>query len=160
MQPPILQILTDPTPAEKPEETLTVLDDAVRIMKGEISGGMWLVLFVCAFLAIILSIYVQYRQTGKLNPHTPKGFSGFYAIVDNLYRIIAGMITLFFIFRLAFVLINKDWFENEDFFIMFAVGAGFGISFGVDRLILWLQRKTNILVTPEITVEPKKDQPE
>ena len=67
------------------------------------------------------------------------------------------MVLMFFIFRLCFLLINKEFFKNEDFFILFAVGVGFFISMGVDRGIMWLQKKTNLLPTkPTVTVTEKQ----
>ena len=147
------------------EIKISAIDDAVRILKGNFSGGMWIVLFVCSFSAIFLSIYLHYKKTGRVNPFSPVKFSWAYAIFDNLWRIAAGMLTMFFIFRLASAILSPAWVENNDMIILLGLGVGFAASFGIDRLIMRLMEKSNILKTPnpydevkKQILEPKPDQ--
>lgn len=141
------------------EIKISSLEEAFRILKGTFSGGVWIVLFVCSLLAIFISIYLQYmsrRKKGKLNPISPDKFSLFYSIVDNFLRIVVGMITMFFIFRLASAVLNPSWVANNDMLILLGLGVGFAASFGIDRLIMKLMEKSNILNLPNPYDELKK----
>lgn len=139
------------------EIKISALDDAFKILKGTFSGGIWIVLFICSLAAIFLSIYLQYRKTGKINILSPGKFSWSYAIFDNVLRIVAGLVTMFFIFRLAAAILNPAWVANNDMIILLGLGVGFAASFGVDRLIMKLMEKSDILKVPNPYDEAKKE---
>lgn len=142
---------------EEEQIKLSVFDDFVRIMKGNISGGMWLALFVVSLLAILVSIRAHYNNKGKKNELTPEKFSWIYALIDNFWRIITGMIVMFFIYRFASILVNSSWLANEDIFLFLAVGVGFGMSYGMDKIIQYLQARSNFLQVNNPYTEVKKE---
>lgn len=150
------------------EIKIDAINDAIRILKGNFSNGVWIVLFFCSLSAIFFSIYLQYatkKKDGRLGDHNPEKFSFAYAAFDNLFRIGAGMLAMAFIFRLASTILSPKWVESDDMIILLGLGVGFLASFGVDRLIMILTKNTNILNSPnpykdisKKISEPKQDE--
>lgn len=124
-------------------------DDAIRIAKGDIySPGMWFMMFVFSAMAIQFSIYLQFQKSGKQSFFTPDKFSNSFAIINNMWRIFVGLSAMYVTFRLGGTLFNREWLQNEDLQLVFALGVGTLISFGVDRLIIQIQKGSDILKGP------------
>lgn len=140
------------------EVTLSAIDDAIRIAKGDVySGGMWIMLFVFSFLAVMMSIYAQFKKSGKNSFWTPDKFSWSFAIVNNIWRVVVGVMAMYVTFRLGGTLINPAWIANEDLQLAFALAVGFLISLGVDNFIIMLQKRNDILKGPNHYAEAKKE---
>lgn len=133
------------------EIKIQAINDAIAILKGNFSNGIWIVLFFCSICAIFMSIYMQFhnkKRKGTLNELNPDRFSWAYAIFDNFGRIIVGMIAMFFLFRLASIFISPKLIESDDMIIILGLGVGFFASLGVDRLIAYLMQHTSIFDSP------------
>jgi hypothetical protein len=108
--------------------------EALEIISGGKSGGYYIAGFFFSLLSIILSIYLHSRKRDPASPHTPQKFSWSFLIWDNGKRMVVGLIVMFILFRL---------FDLSNVFAM--VGAGFFVSFGLDKVIEFLMEKTNIM---------------
>lgn len=114
------------------------------LMLGDISIPTYLALFTFSFLAIALSIYAHSKSSYKKTDRTPEAFSWGFMIWDNMKRFASGMIVMFLLYRFAF-----DWL-SDNVSMQLAVGIGFFVSMGIDRVILFISKKTNFFNMPEI----------
>lgn len=92
-----------------------------------------------AILALILSLYLHSRKRNLNSSSTPKRFSLLFLFWDNTKRIAVGQIALFIIFRFATELIGRQ------LNMWVAVGAGFLLSFGLDKVIQLIKDKSSIM---------------
>jgi len=109
------------------------VNEALQIITGGKSGGYYLAGFIFSLAAIFLSVYHHSIKRDKTSDNTPYRFSWKFFIVDNLKRAIAGLIVMFFLFRL---------FDLSD--VKYMIGVGFAVAFGLDKIIQVLMKKTSI----------------
>lgn len=111
------------------------INEALKIIMGDKTGGYYIAGFFFSFLAILLSLFViAKKRRDPDSPATPRKFSLSFLIGDNIKRIGATMIVMFLLFRM-FDLSN----------VLHMVGVGFGVAFGFDKIIQFLIDKTDIL---------------
>lgn len=113
-----------------------------ELLLGELSVAYYIAAFIFSFLAIILSLYLQSNKRDPQSQSTPQNFSIRFMLWDNFKRISTGMIVLFLIYRFASVYLAKALSMEM------AVAIGFVVSFGVDRMILWMMNRTNLFNMP------------
>lgn len=111
------------------------IDEALKIIMGDKTGGYYLAGFFFSFLAILISLFViAKKRRDPDSPATPRKFSLSFLVGDNIKRIGAGLIVQFLLFRL---------FDLSNPFAM--VGVGFGVAFGLDKIIQFLIDRTDIM---------------
>lgn len=139
------------------EKKLSLIHDVVRILKGPMSGALWICLFIVSLAAIYCSLWVEYNKKGKANPLTPPKFSFAYLSFNNFWRITVGIIVMWFFFRLTAIIVSPEWLKNEDMMLLFGAAVGFLLSLGVDNALRILQERANILKTPNPYADVKKE---
>lgn len=116
-------------------EKQSAIDEALKILMGENkSGGYYLAGFILSLLAILLSVIHSSRKRNPQSPNTPYKFNLWFMLWDNGKRAVAGVIVIFFMFRL---------FDCSNIFAM--IGVGFFAAAGLDKVIEFLMEKTNIM---------------
>lgn len=118
------------------------MQDTIQQLKALILGPASLAYYMgaefFALLALILSLY-SHSTTRDVNaPSTPVKFSWAFLIMDNFKRIVLGQIALFLIFRFTTELMGRPL----NMFI--AVGVGFLLSYGLDKVIQALKDKAGV----------------
>lgn len=112
---------------------MQTLNEAIQIITGGKSGGYYLAGFIFSLAAIFLSVYHHSLKRNKNSNATPYRFSWQFFIFDNLKRALAGLIVMFFLFRL---------FDLSD--VKYMIGVGFVVAFSLDKIIQWLIKKTSL----------------
>jgi hypothetical protein len=107
-----------------------------------------------ALLALVLSLYSHSTNRNVNAPTTPVKFSWAFLIMDNIKRIILGQIALFLIFRFTTELMGRP------LNMFLAVGIGFVLSYGLDKIIQALKDKAGVTFLQQdrtaITTPPPK----
>jgi hypothetical protein len=110
-----------------------ILQETIELLTNGKPYSYYLSGFILSFAAIILSLLHHSLSRDRLSPNTPQRFSFWFLMGDNTKRILAGMIVMYFLFMLF------------DFTSPAAkVGVGFGVAFGLDKMIQFLIEHTNI----------------
>lgn len=115
------------------------MEEFKQLVLGPASVAYYMAAEFFAILALILSLYMDSRRRDVDSSSTPVQFSWLFLIWDNTKRIVVGQIALFIIFRFATELIGRQ------LNMWVAVGAGFLLSFGLDKVIQWLKNKSSFL---------------
>lgn len=115
------------------------MEEFKQLVLGPASVAYYMAAEFFAILALILSLYMDSRKRDPQSSSTPVQFSWLFLIWDNTKRIVVGQIALFIIFRFATELIGRQ------LNMWVAVGAGFLLSFGLDKVIQWLKNKSSFL---------------
>jgi F0F1-type ATP synthase assembly protein I len=114
---------------------MEAVNEALQIIKGGKTGGYYLAGFFFSFLAVLVSLRViAQKRRDPQSPNTPRKFSWSFLIGDNLKRILTSMIVMFMLFRL---------FDLSNPALM--IGVGFGVAFGLDKIIQFLIDRTDIM---------------
>jgi hypothetical protein len=118
------------------------MQDSIQQFKALILGPASLAYYMgaefFALLALILSLY-SHSTTRDVNATTtPVKFSWAFLIMDNFKRIVVGQIALFLIFRFTTELMGHP------LNMFLAVGIGFFLSYGLDKVIQWLKDKAGV----------------
>lgn len=114
------------------------MEEFKQLVLGPASVAYYAAAEFFAILAIILSLYMHSRKRDVNSSTTPVKFSWPFLIWDNTKRIVVGQITLFIIFRFVTELIGRQ------LNMWIAVGAGFLLSFGLDKVIQLIKDKSSI----------------
>lgn len=109
-----------------------------QLILGNVSVAYYAAAEFFALLALILSLYLNSRKRDVNSPATPAHFSWVFLIWDNSKRIVVGQIALFIIFRFATELLGRK------LNMWVAVGIGFFLSFGLDKVIQAIKNKSSI----------------
>lgn len=115
------------------------MEEFKQLVLGPASVAYYMAAEFFAILALILSLYLDSRKRDVNSSSTPMKFSWLFLLWDNTKRIVVGQITLFILFRFATELIGRQ------LNMWIAVGAGFLLSFGLDKIIQWIKNKSSIL---------------
>lgn len=115
------------------------MEEFKQLVLGPASVAYYAAAEFFAILALILSLYLDSRKRDVNSSSTPMKFSWLFLLWDNTKRIVVGQITLFILFRFATELIGRQ------LNMWIAVGAGFLLSFGLDKIIQWIKNKSSIL---------------
>lgn len=115
------------------------MEEFKQLVLGPASVAYYAAAEFFAILALILSLYLDSRKRDVNSSSTPMKFSWLFLLWDNTKRIVVGQITLFILFRFATELIGRQ------LNMWVAVGAGFLLSFGLDKIIQWIKNKSSIL---------------
>jgi hypothetical protein len=111
-----------------------------QLILGEITPEYYVAAFFFSGLAILLSLYLQSMKRDKTSTNTPVNYSWKFLLWDNSKRIIAGIITAFLFYRFP----GQALSQNLDMWV--AVAIGFLLSFGVDRAIMMLMKRSSVTV--------------
>lgn len=114
------------------------MKEFLELVLGPVSVAYYMAAEFFALLAILCSLYLHSRKRDPEAPTTPKKFSWLFLLWDNMKRVVVGQIVFFLIFRIL-----VEWF-NKELNMIYAIGVGFFLSFGLDRAIQWLKDTTNI----------------
>src|SRR5688572_3559952 len=114
------------------------MEEFKKLVLGNASVAYYMAAEFFAILALILSLYLDSRRRDINSSSTPVKFSWLFLVWDNTKRIVVGQIALFIIFRFATELIGRQ------LNMWVAVGAGFLLSFGLDKVIQWIKNKSSI----------------
>jgi hypothetical protein len=104
---------------------------------GELSVAYYLAAGFFCFLAILISLYDHSRKRDKDSTRTPEKFSWSFLLWDNAKRIVTTLLVMFLIFRFSPVVVGKPLSME------IAVGVGFFLSLGLDKVIQLLRDKFN-----------------
>jgi hypothetical protein len=114
------------------------MEEFKKLILGNASIPYYLAAEFFAVLALILSLYLHSKKRDITSSSTPIQFSWLFLIWDNTKRIVVGQIALFLIFRFITELIGRQ------LNMWIAVGVGFSLSFGLDKVIQLLKDKSTI----------------
>lgn len=121
----------------------------VDLLLGPVSVAQYLAAEVFALIALVIGLWLHSRKRDPKSPNTPEQFSWEFLLWDNTKRIFIGQLLLFLFFRFTTELMGK----NLNMYM--AVAFGFFVSFGLDRAIVWLQKKTDIFDRDRTTYKKK-----
>lgn len=105
---------------------------------GELSVAYYLAAGFFCLLAILISLYDHSRKRDVNSTRSPRHFSWGFLIWDNAKRIVTTLLVMFLIFRFSPVVVGKPLSME------IAVGVGFLLSLGLDKVIQWLRDKFNL----------------
>lgn len=130
------------------------MEEFKQLILGEVSVAYYAAAEVFALLALIISLWLHSKKRDASSPTTPQKFSWGFLFWDNFKRIIVGQITMFLVFRFA------TEFLGRKLDMWMAVGIGAGLSFGLDRFIMWMQSRTTVFdMNREKFMEKQNNQP-
>src|SRR5688572_20678584 len=108
------------------------------LVLGGVSVAYYLAAEFFALLALILSLYLHSKKRDPNASSTPQQYSWLFLIWDNTKRIVVGQIAFFILFRFATELLGRQ------LNMWYAVGAGFLLSFGLDKVIQFIKNKSSL----------------
>lgn len=115
------------------------MEEFKQLILGNVSVAYYLAAEFFALLALILSLYMHSKKRDVNSSRTPVKYSVAFLILDNIKRIVVGQITLFIIFRFATELLGRE------LNMWWAVGIGFTLSFGLDKVIQYIKNRSTLL---------------
>lgn len=118
------------------------MNEFKQLVLGELSIPYYLAAGFFCSLAILLSLYAHSRKRDAGSDNTPQQFSWRFLLWDNLKRAAAGMILMFLFFRFS-----PDIFGHP-LSMWLAVTIGLSMSFGLDKIIQFLQVKYDLFKMP------------
>lgn len=107
------------------------------LVLGGVSVAYYLAAEFFALLALILSLYMHSKKRDLNAVSTPQGYSWLFLIWDNTKRIVVGQIAFFILFRFATEILGRQ------LNMWVAVGIGFVLSFGLDKVIQLIKDKSS-----------------
>jgi hypothetical protein len=115
------------------------MEEFKSLILGQTSIPYYLASFCFCSLAILLSLYAHSRKRDVASSRTPIAFSWKFLLYDNALRIGATMGLMFLFFRFSPEIFGRP------LSMWVAVLVGFALSFGLDKIIQWLQERFDIL---------------
>lgn len=110
-----------------------------QLVLGNVSVAYYLAAEFFALLALILSLYLHSKKRDPQATSTPQQYSWLFLFWDNTKRIAVGQIAFFILFRFATEILGRQ------LNMWVAVGVGFLLSFGLDRVIQVIKDKSSLL---------------
>lgn len=114
-----------------------IIKEFIEIISGGKTGGYYLAGLFFSVLAIYLSVYINSKTRNPDSPNTPKKFSWKFLVWNTGRRVVAGLVVMYILLRVLDL--------HPETSILPFLGVGFGVAFGLDKIIQTLMTETNIL---------------